>query len=100
MLVKYRDYILSQGDTLLTIYLGLYEICIGEQKTLFVTMLNVFPPSVQVRMQYDLKGVWPVIPCCKSSWFCGVLLAPNCFAEGWQHELRRFLAYHNLLEMK
>eukprot|EP00668_Euglena_longa_P003347 GGOE01003920.1.p1 GENE.GGOE01003920.1~~GGOE01003920.1.p1 ORF type:complete len:821 (-),score=152.37 GGOE01003920.1:294-2756(-) len=56
MLVKYREYILSQGDTLLTVYLGLYEICIGEQKTLFVTMLNVFPPNTHVKVQYDLKG--------------------------------------------
>jgi hypothetical protein len=56
MLLKYREYMLNQGDTLLTVYLGLYEICIGEQRTMFVTMLNVFPPGVHVHIQYDLKG--------------------------------------------
>jgi len=56
MLLKYRDYMLHHGDTLLTVYLGLYEIVIGEQRTLFVTMLNVFPPGINVHVQYDLKG--------------------------------------------
>eukprot|EP01004_Peranema_trichophorum_P005169 NODE_403_length_2806_cov_23.752516_g345_i0.p1 GENE.NODE_403_length_2806_cov_23.752516_g345_i0~~NODE_403_length_2806_cov_23.752516_g345_i0.p1 ORF type:complete len:607 (-),score=110.32 NODE_403_length_2806_cov_23.752516_g345_i0:265-2085(-) len=56
MLEHYKDHLLRTGNSLLTVYLGLYEIAFAEIRVLFVAMINVFPPSIALKQQYDLKG--------------------------------------------
>eukprot|EP01012_Entosiphon_sulcatum_P021186 TRINITY_DN25971_c0_g1_i1.p2 TRINITY_DN25971_c0_g1~~TRINITY_DN25971_c0_g1_i1.p2 ORF type:complete len:336 (-),score=54.35 TRINITY_DN25971_c0_g1_i1:65-1072(-) len=56
MLPKYHEHVLENHDTLLTLYLGLYELAIGDTRVLFCVMSNIFPPGAVLFQTYDLKG--------------------------------------------
>ena len=63
MLRSYRNYVTSHQDTLLTKYLGLYDLRVptggGNGCKVFhlVIMSNVFNTPLEVHERFDLKGV-------------------------------------------
>lgn len=70
MLRSYRNYVTSHKDTLLTKYLGLYDLRVptagfgatnnGYKVFHLVIMSNVFNTPLDIHERFDLKGGWPL----------------------------------------
>eukprot|EP00747_Dinoflagellata_sp_TGD_P147828 gnl/TRDRNA2_/TRDRNA2_176854_c5_seq1.p1 gnl/TRDRNA2_/TRDRNA2_176854_c5~~gnl/TRDRNA2_/TRDRNA2_176854_c5_seq1.p1 ORF type:complete len:1099 (+),score=270.37 gnl/TRDRNA2_/TRDRNA2_176854_c5_seq1:163-3297(+) len=56
MLPTYREYLVSNPDSLLTRYLGIFRLTNNGEVIQFVVMNNVFDGSTDLDVMYDLKG--------------------------------------------
>merc|ERR1712232_236657 len=56
LLDEYTDFLESNPDSLMTRYLGAYEISIGGKREMFMVMNNAIRSPVALDCIYDLKG--------------------------------------------